>query len=169
MLHKKAMVSLIVLVGLSLVSASIIGYVIAEEEPRPLLVIIKARGIAVDVDTQEIMLAGQITICVALEPKTNNLTLIPLFVLGGVVRIGPFDYNITAGRGVMIVQRHVLKLFCNGTTPEGEDFTYRLFGRFIRTPDGLRLIRFIGMFETEDTLRYVLFFLGKPRLVLPPQ
>ena len=167
-LKNKAIVSLMIaLVGLTLVSTPIVGCATGEEEkPRPPLLLLRAGGISIDVDTEEIMRAGQILVCSVLEPKNNNSTLIPLFVVKGVVRIGPLNYNITEGRGVIAIQRHALTLFCNGTTPEGEDFTYRLLGRFTRTPEGLRPIMFIGMLKIEDSLQYVLFFLGRPRLFL---
>lgn len=169
MYKKEAMVSLVIaLAGLALISASTVGYVKAEEGevPKALLVIV-ARGIAVHIDTERILPARQILVCAVFEPIADNVTLIPLLVVKGVVRIGPLNYNITSGRGAIVVQRHVLMLFCNGTTPEGEDITYRLFGIFSRTPEGLRLIRAVGMLKIGDSLQFVLFFLGRPKMIPP--
>lgn len=168
MLNNKVTLSLvIVLVGSALISTPMVRYATGEEdEARPPLLLLRAGGMAVDVNTEEIIHVVQFIVCAVLEPKTDNFTFISLFVVKGVVRIGPFDCNITEGRGVIVIQRHVLMLFCNGTTPEGEDFTYKLFGRITRTPKGLRPIMLIGMLNTNDGLRYVLLLLGKPRLFL---
>jgi hypothetical protein len=155
---------------LSVVFASIsvasVGYVRADEpQPEPpRVLIIMARGVAVDVNACRMMPAGQIIVSVVLEPVHYNLTFVPLIVVGGVIKIGPAAFNITEGGGVIIVQRRTIILLCNGTTPEGEAFTYRLFGRFIRTPHGFMLIRFVGMLSVNDNLRYVLFLLGAPKV-----
>jgi hypothetical protein len=155
---------------LSLVAASLavtsVGRVRADDPaPQPpTVLIIMARGVAVDVNASRMLPAGQIIVSVVLNPVHKNLTFIPLVVVGGVIKIGPTAFNITAGRGVIIVQRRALQLFCNGTTPNGDAFTYRLFGRFIWTQQSFTLIRFVGMLHVNDNLRYIVFLLGTPKL-----
>ena len=135
-----------------------------EPAPPPPRLLIWGRGVAVDVTASHMLPARQLIVSVRLAPIHHNLTFIPLIVVGGVLTIGPAAFNITAGRGVIIVERRVIHLRCNGTTPDGEAFTYRLYGRFRRTPQGLLLIRFAGLLHVNACLRYVVFLFSTPKL-----
>jgi hypothetical protein len=159
--NKAILILFAVFIGLAMISTSLVGHVKAEE-PRPLPLFIRGRGIAINTNTLDIMRLGQVIVCVPLEPGTDNPNIIPLQVVGGVIRIGLISYNVTGGSGAIDLRRHVLTLFCNGTHPRGPKFGYRLTGAFTRTPEGLQLTRFIGVLNIVDHIGFETSSFNRP-------
>ncbi len=168
---KKKIISTLLVVGLMLGCMSLTGYVGATEEPLGILAISRTHGFAVARvgENESVRMPVHMVLRgVLFRPvKTENITIGRFAIKDGILAINETKYNITKGMGVLILERHDLMLTVNGTSPSGENFRMRLWGKWFNTPNGTILIRNMTgplIFESESKL----LFLGGAVLPKPP-
>ena len=61
--------------------------------------------------------------------KVGNFTIAPLAIKDGVLVIDEIRYNITGGKGALVLEKHEIILVANGTGPSGERISLKLVGK----------------------------------------
>jgi len=142
------------LVGLTLAFIPLIDYANAIEPVPGIPVIIRARGIALSVEEEELVLlrAHLVLRGLLLKPiKVGNFSIAPLAIKDGILVINETRYNITRGKGALVLEKHDIILMANGTGPSGENISLMLAGKWARLPDEtIFLIRMKGIVKFED-------------------
>lgn len=152
-LNKKVVLTLL-LVGLTLMLIPLISCANAIEPVPGIPVVIRARGIALSIEEEELVPLPALLVLrsLLLKPiKVGNFSIAPLIIKDGVLVISETKYNITQGRGALVLEKHDIILMANGTGPSGENISLRLVGKWIKLPDEtIFLIRMKGMVKFED-------------------
>jgi len=137
----------------------------ANEEDPGVPVVIKARGVAV------IFIGENTTILVPthlflrgllFKPvQVNNHTIASLAIIGGVLEIGLIKFNITRGKGMLVLDNHDIIIRANGTSPRGENISLNLLGKWIKAPDeAILLMKMTGRVKFEETGKILLLLKG---------
>ena len=150
----------LLLIGLTVMLIPFISYAKAMEDPG-IPVVIRARGIAIDnaEEGELVLMPVHLALrCLLFRPtKIGDFTIAPLAIRGGVLEIHETKYNITQGRGALVLERHEIMLGANGTGPSGERISLRLVGKWIKLPDEtIFLMRMNGAVKFEDNGRVLL-------------
>jgi len=168
-LKNKKVTLTFLLVGLTLMSMSLLGHTNATDEVPAIPVVIKARGVAIAfMEEEPVLMPAHLVLRGLLFPpkKVGNFTIAPLAIKDGVLVIKEIKYNITGGRGALVLEKHRITLVANGTGPSGETFVLRLFGDWIKLPDEtIFLMRMAGAIKFEDDSKLLLLLraIASPR------
>lgn len=160
------------LVGLTFLSMSLFGHTNATEEAPGLPVVIRAKGFALALIEEEIvpMPAHLVLRGLLFKPiKVGNFTIAPLAIKDGILVINEIRYNITGGKGALVLEKHDIILVANGTGPNGEKFVLRLFGNWVKLPDEtifLMKMRGAVKFEDDSKLLLLLRAIASPRQLI---
>jgi len=152
--NKKVALALL-LIGLTIMSMSLIGYTEAGEEDPGIPVLIRAHGIAVAPTEEEDLILMPVHLIIRgllFRPiKVGNFSIAPLAIRDGVLDINKTRYNITRGKGALVLEKHDITLAANGTSPSGAKISLRLIGKWFRLPDGtVFLMTMKGTIKFED-------------------
>jgi hypothetical protein len=150
------------MVGLTLMSMTFVGCASAVEELPGIPTVTKAHGFAVarvgENETVRVpahmALRGRL-----LKPiQVENRTVGHLVIRDGILVIGEAKYNITRGRGDLVLESHKIFLRANVTSSSGESGFMRVQGKWLRAPDGtVLLMNMTGSlkFETEGKMLFL--------------
>jgi len=120
------------------------------------LAALRARGIAIEKSEEEkTRMPARIGLLIKLGIRNDSK--IPLKVLRGRVKIGENIYNITGGRGALLLGRHLALMRCVGVDASGESVVFKFAVRYVRIAEGLYLVRMAGVLEAEESRIFMLF------------
>jgi hypothetical protein len=153
-------------------SLSLFGHTNAMEEVPAIPVIIKAKGVALALVEEEIvpMPAHVVLRGLLFKPiKVGPLSIAQLAIKDGILEINEIRYNITRGKGALVLEKHNIMLVANGTGPSGENIILRLSGNWVKLPDEtifLMRMRGVVKFEDDSKLLLLLRAVASPRPLL---
>jgi len=176
-LKNKRVALTLLLVGLTLMFVPLIGSTKEIEEDPGIPVIIRGHGFAItrivlfEEDELILMPAHLVLRGLLFKPiKIGNFSIAPLAIRSGFLEINETRYNMTWGKGALVLEKHDIVLVANGTGPNGENISLRLVGKWFKLPDEtIFLVRMTGVvkFEEDGKLLLTLRAIAYPRLPLP--
>jgi len=154
-LKNKKIALTFLLIGLTLMLIPVINHANAMEEDLGIPVVIRARGVAIAHigENETILIPTHLVLRGLLfKPmKIGNLSIAPLAIRDGILEIGLTKFNITRGKGALVLEKHDIIIGVNGTSPRGENISLRLFGKWIKLPDEtILLMKMAGVVKFED-------------------
>ena len=114
------------------------------------LVALRARGIAVEkIGEEKTRMPARIGLLIKLGIRNEGR--IPLRVLKGRVKIGENIYNITGGRGVVLLGRHVALMRCVGVDAKGESVVFKFAVRYMRIAEDIYALKIARVLKAEES------------------
>ncbi|MFQ6087245.1 MAG: hypothetical protein ACE5OV_04415, partial [Candidatus Bathyarchaeia archaeon] len=152
-LKSKTLILATIVVAAMLIATPMIGYAgngeVSQEQVEG-LVALRARGIAIQkIGEEKTRMPARMGLLIKLGIR--NESRIPLKVLKGRVRIGENIYNLTGGRGVVLLERHVALMRCVGVDAEGESVVFKFAVRYAHIAEDIYAIKIAGVLKAEES------------------
>ena len=169
--RKYSIVPLLAAIILSLMTPTLSSQVQGTETPEAppppkSLILVKAKGIALDAN-ETLLRAHLALVCGLYEPITKDgLTIIPIAIFKGFIKIGDVTYNITQGKGMIIQERHRIVLKGAGIGSNEENVLFFLSGKWI-VVDGVYVLWLLRGIITIDDTKMLALFKGYPTPLRP--
>jgi hypothetical protein len=155
-LRRKTLFLVALVAALMVISTSMISYAggsdVSQKQAQG-LVALRARGIAISRTDEEKTRAGA-TVGLLVKLGIRNGSRIPLSVLKGRIRVGEAVYNVTGGRGVVFLPRHLVLLRL--TAEDGESVVFRFAVRYAHIAKGIYGVKMAGVLKAEESRVFLL-------------